>query len=360
MSAKQALKKALPGFLQHGLRKRGFRKPSFSGAWTPENGGASCPAPETRLNRRFPKRRLPPALLGLLLAAGGCAGPERLLSPPVQSLAGGVEAGCRDNLRVMTLNLAHGRGQGLHQALQSAEVRSRNLEQVRALLAREAPDLVAVQEVDAPSFWSGGIDQLDFLGRDLQFRHYVHGAHVQAPGLAYGNGLLATLALDDSQAVTFAPAAGHPAKGFVAARFHWPRRPGLELDLVSLHLNPLSAQLRRAQARELVQAMSPRQRPLILMGDFNTDWRRPDSALRLISDELGLRVYRPEAEDLDSFPRLGRRLDWILISPELEYLGYRVLDAGVSDHRPVLADLGLSPEAQALYGGSEVGACPSP
>ena len=129
----------------------------------------------------LPERCLPSGLLGLLLAVGGCAAPDRLLSPPVQALAGGIETGCRNSLRVMTLNLAHGRGQGLHQALQSAEVRSRNLDQVRTLLAREAPDLVAVQEVDAPSFWSGGIDQLDFLGRDLQFRHYLHGAHVQAP-----------------------------------------------------------------------------------------------------------------------------------------------------------------------------------
>jgi endonuclease/exonuclease/phosphatase family metal-dependent hydrolase len=275
-------------------------------------------------------------------------------------LVGGAEAECKESLRVMTLNLAHGRGQGLHQVLQSAGSHSRNLKQVRALLAREAPDLVAVQEVDTPSFWSGGIDQLDFLGRNLQFRHYLHGAHVQAPGLAYGNGLLATLALDDSQVVTFASATGHPAKGFVAARFRWPGHPGLELDLVSLHLNPLSAQLRRAQARELVRVMAPRQRPLILMGDFNTGWQRPDSALRLIAGELGLRAYRPEAEDLVSFPRRGRRLDWILVSMELEFLDYRVLDAKVSDHRPVLADLGLSPEAQARYGVSEVGGCPRP
>jgi endonuclease/exonuclease/phosphatase family metal-dependent hydrolase len=304
------------------------------------------------------KRWLSSTLLGLLLAVAGCAAPERLFSPPVQALAPGVEADCRESLRVMTLNLAHGRGQGLHQMLQTAEARSRNLQQVRALLAREAPDLVAVQEVDAPSFWSGGVDQLNFLGRDLQFRHYLHGAHVQAPGLAYGNGLLATLAMDDSRALTFASATGHPAKGFVAARLRWPRRPGLELDLVSVHLNPLSAQLRRAQARELVQALAPRQRPLILMGDFNTEWQGSDSALRLIAAELGLQAYRPEAEDLDSFPRLGRRLDWILVSPELEFLDYRVLNAAVSDHRPVLAELGLSLEAEALFGGAEGVGCP--
>ena len=101
------------------------------------------------------ERRLPSALLGLVLAAGGCAAPERQISPPVQSLAGGVETDCGNSLRVMTLNLAHGRGQGLHQALQNAGVRNSNLEKVRALLAGEAPDLVALQEVDAPSFWSG-------------------------------------------------------------------------------------------------------------------------------------------------------------------------------------------------------------
>ena len=47
---RETLKKALPGIFQHGFRKRGFRKPSFSGGWAPENGGASCPARETRLS----------------------------------------------------------------------------------------------------------------------------------------------------------------------------------------------------------------------------------------------------------------------------------------------------------------------
>ena len=32
-------------------------------------------------------------------------------------------------------------------------------------------------------------------------------------------------------------------------------------------------------------------------------------------------------------------LDWILISPELEFAGYRTLDAVVSDHRAVVAEV---------------------
>lgn len=288
------------------------------------------------------KHRLLPGVLVLVLALGGCAGPQRLLSPPVRAFTVSGEIQCRDRLRVMTLNLAHGRGQGFHQSLQGAETRARNLEQVRRLFEREAPDLVAVQEVDAPSFWSGGIDQLDFLGRDLPFRQSIHGPHVQLSGLAYGNGLLATLTLDNALAVTFAPAPGHPAKGFLVASFGWPGRPGLEVDLVSLHLNPLSEQVRQAQAGELVQLLASRGRPLILMGDFNADWRHSESALRRIAADLRLHAYRPLAKGLESFPLVGRRLDWILVSAELEFFGYRVLDDAVSDHRPVLAELGLS------------------
>jgi endonuclease/exonuclease/phosphatase family metal-dependent hydrolase len=42
-----------------------------------------------------------------------------------------------------------------------------------------------------------------------------------------------------------------------------------------------------------------------------------------------------------SFPSRGRRLDWILISPEFEFVEYRTLPDVISDHRAVVATLKL-------------------
>ena len=93
----------------------------------------------------------------------------------------------------------------------------------------------------------------------------------------------------------------------------------------------------------MIATLADRKRPLVIMGDFNTDWDDRDGALRMLSDALGLSAYAPSGQTIVTYPRLGRRLDWILISTSLEFIDFRVLQDGVSDHRAVVAEIGLSP-----------------
>ena len=120
----------------------------------------------------------------------------------------------------------------------------------------------------------------------------------------------------------------------------WPGQPDLEVDIVSLHLDFASKTNRRKQAEELVETLQDRQRPLIVTGDFNNDWQA-DSAVQYICKALALQAYHPEAPGLETFPLLGARLDWILVSPELTFRSYQVMTEAVSDHRGVLATLAL-------------------
>ncbi len=296
---------------------------------TPDRFGSGC--------------RLFFVLLWVLLLAG-CASTEQRVEPEIVGAAGVAptkEPGCRGSIRVMTLNLAHGRGSGFHQALQDANAAQHNLDRIGRLLAREVPDLVALQEADGPSLWSGNFDHVAYLAAARGYANYVRGEHVSALGLSYGTGLLANLEIGEALAVTFDPALSQPAKGFVVSAFRWPGAPGFQVDVVSLHLDAFNAEVRDVQARRLVQELRERRRPLVVMGDFNTGWGQPDSALRRIAAELDLRAYRPLEPGLSTFPALQRRLDWILVSPELDFLAYRVLDDRVSDHRAVLAELGL-------------------
>lgn len=245
-------------------------------------------------------------------------------------------------LKVLTVNLAHGRGTGLHQAFQDAGDARRNLDAVDALIARESPDVVALQEADAPSAWSGRFDHVDYLARSAGFGWGVHATHARGSGLAYGTAVLSRLPLEDSGAVTFAPAAATLPKGFSIATVRWPEA-GIDLDVVSVHLEPLRASVRRRQAEQIIAALADRRRPLVIMGDFNTDWDGIDGALPMLAEELGLAVYAPSGEGIVTYPRLGRRLDWILISEPLRFAGFRVLEDDVSDHRAVAAEIGLGP-----------------
>lgn len=248
----------------------------------------------------------------------------------------------KTSLKAMTLNIAHGRKRGPNQLLQrSAAIRS-NLDDIAAMLRREEPDMVALQEADGPSFWSGGFNHVQHLAEGAKFSHWTRGEHAKAMRLSYGTALLSMLPLRDPVSVTFAPSPPTPSKGFVVCAIDWPGGSGIEVDVASVHLDFSSKSVRRKQAEEMIGRLSRRRRPLILMGDFNCEWTAKEPTLRAIAGGLYLRAYRPESADMDTFPPGRRRLDWILVSRELEFSSYKVLPDAVSDHLGVVSELRMA------------------
>jgi len=245
-------------------------------------------------------------------------------------------------LTVMTLNIAHARRDGFHQLFQSTTTTVDNLNAIGAVLTQEAPDIVALQEADGPSFWSGNFNHVAYLAETSAFTHHLRGEHVRAPQLSYGTALLSGTELRNPLAVTFRPGLSPLPKGFLVSAIQWPGAPHLQVDVVSLHLDPLNPSLRRQQAAELIETLQARALPVIVMGDFNTDWQHEDSALRMAAEALRLKAYQPHNAELETFPARGKRLDWILISEHFEFLSHHTLPPGLSDHRGVIARLKLA------------------
>jgi len=295
----------------------------------------------------------PRSIAAILLVTGvlsGCVSYQLAPQPEVFDRAPAyrlVEASLEEpSLRLLSVNLAHGRGTGFHQAFQDSDDARRNLDGVESLISREAPDVVALQEADAPSAWSGRFDHVDYLARSAGYDWGVHTTHAIGVGLAYGTAVLSRFPVEDHAALTFAPAPAALPKGFSLATVYWPEGD-LEFDVVSVHMEPLRQAVRQRQAMQLVEALTDRTRPLVIMGDFNTEWDHKDGVLKQLVEELQLTAYSPEGEDIITYPRLGRRLDWILVSAPFRFDRFRVLDDEVSDHRAVIADLTVDPEESA-------------
>lgn len=243
-------------------------------------------------------------------------------------------------LKVMTLNLAHGRSTGFHQALKLKRTIRRNLGAVAEVLRRERPDVVAFQEADGPSFWSGGFDHVDFIADASDLRWRMRGRHVVAPRMQYGTALATRLPLDAPLSVSFAPSPPTFTKGFVVATVTHPEAPDCPIDVVSVHLDFARAAIRRRQVETLIDELRARDRLRVVVGDFNTTWGAREGALRRLAEALGLRCHDPEAP-LITFPFHKSRLDWIFVSRALEITEHRVLPDVISDHRGVLAGLRL-------------------
>jgi endonuclease/exonuclease/phosphatase family metal-dependent hydrolase len=248
--------------------------------------------------------------------------------------------GPTDELVVMTLNLAHGRSNGFHQALQSKKKIVGNLVRVSRVIHREQPHVVAVQEADGPSLWSGQFDHVRFLAAETGFKHWARGEHVVGLRTRYGTGLLSRLPSHDPFSVTFPPSPPTLSKGFVVTTvtLPGPSNSPRHVDVVSIHLDFARSSVRRRQIQTLIRTLADRPNPRILMGDFNTDWLKEPS-LRTLCEGLDLHAWKPEFTDTGTFLFSGKRLDWILTSPQLRFISRQVLPDTLSDHQAVVARL---------------------
>jgi len=252
----------------------------------------------------------------------------------------------RSLLRVMTLNAAHGRSDGPNQLFLGKSTFERNLASISKLLRSNSADVVALQEVDGPSRWSGMFDHARSMAEDADYPFRYRADHARSWFFRYGTAVLSRLPLASSQSHRFAASPPSPRKGFVLSEVELPglsaNAAALTVDVVSVHFDFMSRRAQGAQLDRLADTVASREAPTIVLGDFNSDWHRPDSTVRGLAERTGLQAYQPDSPYLGTFQ--GKRIDWILISDEFRFDSYRVLTDVVSDHQPVLAEIGINPE----------------
>jgi len=260
-------------------------------------------------------------------------------------------AGPHRSLKVMSLNVAHGRKLARQQLFVPSHKFQANLADVADVLVRHEPDVVALQEADGPSFWSGDFHHVEHLAELAGFDHHFWGEHnslqLGRRRLVTGTALMSRTPLGDAASVVFPPSPPTPRKGFVVASLPLPGAPGRSVDLVSVHLDFLSKRARRRQIRSIEEALAPRANPRIILGDMNAWWKRRNDVVPLLCEQLDVRPCRPECRKLATFPsrRPRFRIDWILISPELEFASYATVADAVSDHLGVMAEVHLADAA---------------
>lgn len=254
--------------------------------------------------------------------------------------AGGCAARQPAELRVATLNIAHGRRLAPQPIGVPSATFRHNLESIARLVLREHPDIVALQEIDDASVLSGSLNHLRVLGESAKYPYRLQGIHADTTQwglpIRYGTALLSRQPLHASTSVPF-HSKPLDTKGFVAAEIDF---AGQRVLVVSVHLDFKTSTTRMRQIETLIEHVRKRNLPVVLMGDINCQWKQGSAVCRL-TDRLGLQAMSPDSTLLSTYPAKDprRRLDWILISPELEFRTYTVWPDIVSDHRGVAAAL---------------------
>lgn len=218
-----------------------------------------------------------------------------------------------------------------------------NLDAIANLLDEIDSDIVALQEADAASRWSGKFDHVEYLLSQTGYSCFVHGSHKDSWIAAFGTALLSRVALHESASIPFAPSPPTNTKGFVRSSVYWQAHGRtIPLTVVSVHLDFSRKSVRESQISQLVAELSIVDSPLIILGDFNSEWSDKYSSVRALADALKLDTYLADEPDLGTYKEMaGKRLDWILISQSLDFIDHKVMPHVVSDHLAVYAEVGL-------------------
>ncbi len=250
-------------------------------------------------------------------------------------------------LRLVTFNIAHGRGLAPIQGLTLPRKLRINLRKIAALLGRLAPDIVALQEIDERSLWAGNFDHLDYLRVHAGFPHAVFGINTKSAGLlnlSYGNALLSRHELADAETVRFG-SKRLGEKGFLFAEV----QVGTAIvPVITLHLHHSSRAQRLRQLDMLLAWVREKQRvrgacwvvPPIVCGDFNTPGDTDDATASLLSHLSDYGDYSLHPQDGRTFPSPlpSRTLDFVFLPAGCRLVRCEVVRSLLSDHRPVLVE----------------------
>lgn len=253
-------------------------------------------------------------------------------------------------VRLVTFNIAHGRGLTPIQGFTSPQKLKANLRKIAKLIGELNPDVVALQEVDERSLWAGNFDHLEYLRLHAGFKHAVFGIHNRRLGLlnlSYGNALLSRHPIVANETVVFGQAKVGE-KGFLFAEIDV---GGRLVPLVNVHLHFSSREHRIRQIGRLLAWLKEKQRlsrtrwhvPAIVCGDLNNPGTSADATAALLShlSDYGEYVLHPSKGRTFPSPLPGRLLDFVFVPGACAVNHCEIVRCFLSDHRPVVVDLAL-------------------
>ena len=255
----------------------------------------------------------------------------------------------KSSFKLLSLNIAHGRGPVFHQGLVKQKTILKWMGKIADLLKDTRPDIVALQEIDEDSQWNGNLDLLDFLKEKGGFEFAAYGMHNRHDGkyrLNYGNGFLSRHPILTEEMVAF-DKKKIGSKGFLYARCDTPL--GV-LDFINVHLDFKSRQSRLIQCHEIKKFVLNKeieygvetQLTPFVMGDFNAQIKNNKDAAKFLLEEISAHSsYRSYPVKALTFPTyLPRKaIDYIFVPSGYQVIHSESVRRRVSDHRPVLVEI---------------------
>lgn len=233
----------------------------------------------------------------------------------------------KKKLKVMTYNIHHG-----NPPAQSGVI---DLQAIADVINNQAPDLVALQELDVLTRRANGIDEVKKLA-ELTGMYSFFSKGIDFDGGEYGVAILSRFKINRTERFPLPAKEGLPAeaRSLAIVNITLPNRQGL--DFACTHLD-LKEEHRLLQVAEINKILGSRKGHVVLAGDFNFEATNPAMAI------LERHFTRSCRENCDpTIPEVNpdKEIDFILLKKgsRLKVSTHQVLKNIIaSDHLPVVA-----------------------
>lgn len=251
-------------------------------------------------------------------------------------------------LRLMTFNIAHGRGLWLYQGLRSRKTLLKNLDKIAHFIQLYEPHLVALQEIDEDAHWTKRINLFQYLKEHMAFAYGVMGAHNRKEHpkrpLTYGNAFFSKFPILESQTRAFGTS--HLGeKGFLYMQIDY---LGKKLPLINVHLDYRSRKRRLTQIEQVINFLKTTPLgdiPPIICGDFNSQAKTPHDAIMYLYRYMQIHTRCSLFPiGMGTFPSflplsfISQTIDFIIMPHCYSVRNCNVLKTHLSDHRPILIE----------------------
>jgi endonuclease/exonuclease/phosphatase family metal-dependent hydrolase len=268
-----------------------------------------------------------------------------------------------NRLRVVTYNIAHGRGP-IEDNWKggTADERLARLNRIGDLLKEMHADVIVLNEVDFDSSWSFGVDQAAYLAERAGYTHWAEERNLDFRVLwrtwRFGNAVLSRYPIVEAREVSLPGEVGWETilagkKRGVLCKLD---ANGTQFQVLAAHLSHRSEPVRVASAQMILNLAAAADSPILVAGDLNsTPTGFPHSHIDAggknaidVLDASGQFIRRPELAPQESgmtYPSIDGKsvIDWILIPKSWQFHDYQVKLSELSDHRPVIAEIHIAP-----------------
>ena len=261
----------------------------------------------------------------IALVAASCTTTSQPLQPAQKSPT-------KHPLKVMSYNV--------HICNPPSRPRVTDIDGIVNVIRAQAPDLVALQEIDVHTQRSGPYNQAEEIAGRLNM-HFFFAKAIDFSGGSYGVAILSRYPLSETQVHRLPTQEGTNGEPRVLATATVTLPEGTAIRFGSTHLDAQQEPVnRKLQAAEILKIAATQKLPFILAGDFNA---LPGS------EEMTLlnKHFTRTCQSCDpTFPVVNpaRTIDYIMFAPAKKFkvLSHEVIQEHyASDHLPVVATLEL-------------------